>query len=97
MCESVPTRVRREVSAFLRCGDVRRGFVEVSCEDCQAARLVPLASQSKCKSIFVKEDGRVIASPFLVTTGGAKRPRFKRIVKRRPQIAGCLETQCLTS
>ena len=34
VCEPVPARVRRKVSAFLRCGDVRPGFVEVSCDEC---------------------------------------------------------------
>ncbi|MCA3015365.1 MAG: transposase zinc-binding domain-containing protein [Myxococcaceae bacterium] len=40
VCETVPTRVKREAEAFLRCGDVRYGFVEVSCEDCHESRLV---------------------------------------------------------
>ncbi|MCA2979360.1 MAG: transposase zinc-binding domain-containing protein, partial [Myxococcaceae bacterium] len=36
----LPARVKREAEAFLRCGDVRYGFVEVSCEDCHESRLV---------------------------------------------------------
>jgi hypothetical protein len=37
---SLPTRVTHEVERFLTCGDVRFGFVEVSCERCAQARLV---------------------------------------------------------
>lgn len=34
------TRVKREASAYQRCGDVRYGFSEVACVDCEASRLV---------------------------------------------------------
>jgi hypothetical protein len=47
VCESVPTRVRQEVSACLHCGDVRRGFVEVSCEDCRKSRLVAFCCKGR--------------------------------------------------
>ncbi|MCA3012061.1 MAG: transposase zinc-binding domain-containing protein [Myxococcaceae bacterium] len=39
-CDTVPARVRRKVSAFLHCGDVRRGFVEVSCDECHQSDVV---------------------------------------------------------
>jgi hypothetical protein len=38
VCETVPTRVKRGAEAFLRCGDVRYGFVEVSRESSTHAR-----------------------------------------------------------
>ncbi|MCC6338238.1 MAG: transposase zinc-binding domain-containing protein [Myxococcales bacterium] len=36
-----------EAEAFLRCGDVRYGFVEVSCEDCHEARLVAFCCKGR--------------------------------------------------
>jgi hypothetical protein len=36
----VQKRVRREAEAYVRCGDARFGFVEVSCDDCHQARVV---------------------------------------------------------
>ena len=42
---AMPTRVKREVERFLTCGDVRAGFVEVTCESCAESRLVAL----RCK------------------------------------------------
>jgi hypothetical protein len=47
VCETVPTRVKREAEAFLRCGDVRYGFVEVSCENCHASRLVAFCCKGR--------------------------------------------------
>lgn len=40
VCETMPARVRREVAAFLHCADVRRGFVEVSCDECHQSEVV---------------------------------------------------------
>jgi hypothetical protein len=47
VCETVPQRVRREAQAFLRCGDVRYGFVEVSCETCHESRLVAFCCKGR--------------------------------------------------
>lgn len=47
VCETVPKRVKREAEAFLRCGDVRYGFVEVSCEDCHESRLVAFCCKGR--------------------------------------------------
>ena len=38
---SMPSRVQREVEQYLRCGDLRYGFVEVSCEACSWSRCCP--------------------------------------------------------
>jgi Transposase zinc-binding domain len=38
----VPARVRGEVERYLRCGDVRYGFVEATCAKCEVPRLVAL-------------------------------------------------------
>jgi hypothetical protein len=35
----VPARVRGEVERYLRCGDVRYGFVEATCAKCEVPRL----------------------------------------------------------
>lgn len=47
VCEAVPKRVKREAEAFLRCGDVRYGFVEVSCEACHESRLVAFCCKGR--------------------------------------------------
>lgn len=43
----VPRRVRDEVERYLRCGDVRYGFVEVECGTCQRPRLVALRCRGR--------------------------------------------------
>jgi hypothetical protein len=43
----MPTRVRREVERFLTCGDVRAGFVEVSCQSCAESRLVAFSCKGR--------------------------------------------------
>lgn len=47
VCDSVPQRVKREANAFQRCGDVRYGFSEVTCEDCEATRLVAFCCKGR--------------------------------------------------
>lgn len=47
VCGSVPRRVRREGEAYQRCGEVRYGFVEVACEDCETARLVAFSCKGR--------------------------------------------------
>ena len=43
----LPAPVKREVVAYLRCGDVRYGFVEVSCEGCHESRLVAFSCKGR--------------------------------------------------
>lgn len=43
----VPLRVKREVERYLECGDVRYGFVEVSCESCEHSRLVAFSCKGR--------------------------------------------------
>ena len=43
----VPKRVRDEVERYLRCGDVRYGFVEATCGACDDTRLVALRCRSR--------------------------------------------------
>ena len=43
----VPKRVRAEVERYLRCGDVRYGFVEVRCQACEVPRLVALRCRGR--------------------------------------------------
>jgi hypothetical protein len=45
--EWLPARVKREVVAYLRCGDVRYGFVEVACEGCRDSRLVAFSCKGR--------------------------------------------------
>lgn len=45
--EWLPERVKREVVAYLRCGDVRYGFVEVTCEGCRESRLVAFSCKGR--------------------------------------------------
>ena len=47
VCDSVPLRVKREASAYQRCGDVRYGFSEVTCEGCEATRLVAFCCKGR--------------------------------------------------
>ena len=47
MSSSMPSRVKREVEQYLRCGELRYGFVEVSCEDCKEARLVAFSCKGR--------------------------------------------------
>ncbi len=47
VCDSVPQRVKREASAYQRCGDVRYGFSEVTCEGCEASRLVAFCCKGR--------------------------------------------------
>jgi len=47
VCDSVPQRVKREASAYQRCGDVRYGFSEVTCEGCEATRLVAFCCKGR--------------------------------------------------
>ena len=44
---AMPTRVKREVERFLTCGDVRAGFVEVTCESCAESRLVAFSCKGR--------------------------------------------------
>ncbi|MCA9633852.1 MAG: transposase zinc-binding domain-containing protein [Myxococcales bacterium] len=39
--QGVPLFVERELRRFLACGDLRRGFARVHCDDCHKDRLVP--------------------------------------------------------
>jgi hypothetical protein len=43
----VPARVRGEVERYLRCGDVRYGFVEATCAKCEVPRLVALRCRGR--------------------------------------------------
>jgi Transposase zinc-binding domain len=43
----VPARVRGEVERYLRCGDVRYGFVEARCAKCEVPRLVALRCRGR--------------------------------------------------
>ena len=47
VCDSVPQRVKREANAYQRCGDVRYGFSEVTCEGCEASRLVAFCCKGR--------------------------------------------------
>ena len=47
VCGVVSSRVRREAEAFLQCGQLRYGFVEVSCEACHEARLVAFSCKGR--------------------------------------------------
>ena len=47
VCGVVSSRVRREAEAFLQCGQLRCGFVEVSCEACHEARLVAFSCKGR--------------------------------------------------
>lgn len=44
---SVPRRVQREVERYQHCGDVRYGFVEVSCSTCNESRLVAFSCKGR--------------------------------------------------
>ncbi|MDP3504045.1 MAG: transposase, partial [Myxococcales bacterium] len=39
--------MRREAEAYQRCGEVRYGFVEVACEDCEKSRLVAFSCKGR--------------------------------------------------
>ena len=43
----MPSRVKLEVERFLTCGDARFGFVEISCEDCAASRVVAFCCKGR--------------------------------------------------
>jgi hypothetical protein len=45
VCERL--RVRKEAERFLTCGDVRHGFVEVACGQCEEARLVAFSCKGR--------------------------------------------------
>lgn len=45
--EWLPARVKREVVSYLRCGDVRYGFVEVTCDGCRESRLVAFSCKGR--------------------------------------------------
>jgi hypothetical protein len=47
VCGVVSSRLRREAEAFLQCGQLRYGFVEVSCEACHEARLVAFSCKGR--------------------------------------------------
>ena len=47
MSSLVPLRVKQEVQRYLGCGDVRCGFVEVSCADCSESRLVAFSCKGR--------------------------------------------------
>ncbi len=47
MGDWVPKRVRREAEAYVRCGDARSGFVEVSCDDCHQSRVVAFCCKGR--------------------------------------------------
>ena len=44
---SMPSRVKLEVERFLTCGDLRFGFVEVTCETCAESRVVALSCKGR--------------------------------------------------
>lgn len=43
----VPLRIKQEVARYLTCGDVRCGFVEVTCEACAESRLVAFCCKGR--------------------------------------------------
>lgn len=55
----VPKRVRVEVERYLRCGDVRFGFVEVRCEACREAKLVALRCRGRGGVRRARRGGRL--------------------------------------
>ena len=44
---AMPTRVKLEVERYLTCGDLRFGFVEVTCETCAESRVVALSCKGR--------------------------------------------------
>ena len=47
LAAAMPSRVRLEVERFLRCGDARFGFMEVTCEACAESRVVAFCCKSR--------------------------------------------------
>ena len=47
MSAFVPRRVKLEVQRYLECGNVRYGFVEVTCEGCSDSRLVAFSCKGR--------------------------------------------------
>ena len=97
VCETVPTRVKREAEAFLRCG-----FVEVSCEDCHESRLVAFCCKGRgwCPSCtnrravetgaalkamlpFVRHRQWTLSIPFSLRFVVVKRPALLKRLERR--------------
>jgi hypothetical protein len=44
---SLPKHVRQQIEGYLRCGDVRHGFMEVSCEGCPESRIVAFSCKGR--------------------------------------------------
>ena len=67
MASRVPTRVKLEVERFLTCGDLRFGFVEVSCDACADSRLVAYCCKGRgwcpsCTTRRAVETGALLES-----------------------------------
>ena len=63
----VPRRVKLEVERFLTCGDLRFGFVEVTCEACAESRLVAYCCKGRgwcpsCTTRRAVETGALLES-----------------------------------
>lgn len=42
-----PQRVHDEMQGYLKCGDLRHGFVEVRCEECETSTVVPFSCKKR--------------------------------------------------
>ncbi len=79
VCESVPQRVKREANAYQRCGDVRYGFSDVTCEGCEATRLVAFCCKGRARPVLLKRlEVRLVRAVWRWQRREARRLRMSR-------------------
>ncbi len=87
----VPLRVKQEVARYLTCGDVRCGFVEVTCEACAkrgwcpactTRRAVEVALRLSAQLPFVAHRQWTLSLPRGLRLAVVKQPRVLKLVER---------------
>jgi hypothetical protein len=103
---SVPMRVKKEVQRYLECGQLRCGFVEVTCERCSESRRIAFSCKRRgwcpsCTARRATETGLHLANVLPRVTHRQwtlSLPFSVRLaVVKRAQLLKCLERRLLKS
>ena len=101
---SVPTRVKQEAQRYLDCGQLRFGFVEVTCESCSESRLIAFSCKGRgwcpsCTARRAAETGLHLANVLPRVTHRQwtlSLPFSVRLaVVKQPRLLKCLERRLL--
>ncbi len=100
----VPTRVKQEAQRYLECGQLRCGFVEVTCEGCNESRLIAFSCKGRgwCPSCTARRAAETGLHLATVLPRVSHRQwtvslpfRVRLAVVKQPRLLKCLERRFL--